>query len=341
MRSRDAGPFLEPRWRSSYKTGVSAPQPASLPDRFRARLAEIVPAARLAGVLASFGAAKRATLRVNTLRAAEADVLAELAALGVTTERVVGLSHVHRVAPAAHGMLVRSAAFTSGRLYVQNIASLLAAPALEPAPGMAVLDLCAAPGGKTLHLAALMNNVGTLSAVESSRPRFFRLQHTLRLHGVTCARTYLKDGRGIGRLCPAQFDRVLVDAPCSGEAQLRAGGPDDLPNWSPRKIAQCAGKQRALLAAAVAACKPGGVVLYCTCSTAPEENEAVLADTLARFADEIVVEPVVLPEVAAPAAVPALPAWRGREFPQALAAAVRILPDDWFDAFFLCRLRKA
>jgi len=326
---------------TAYKTRVSQESPTELPEKFLERLQEIVPPDRLEGVVESFLASKAATFRVNTLRAADEDVLAELTAINTEAQPVEGLAHVFRTEAACRRALVRCKAFSEGRLYVQNVSSLLAAPALNVEPGMAVLDLAAAPGGKTLHLACLMDNTGTLSAVESARGRFFRLRNNLRMHGVTCCRSFLKDGRKVGRVCRAQFDRVLLDAPCSGEAQLGGTGNAGSPNWSERKIRQCAGKQRALLTSAVEACRPGGLVLYCTCSMAPEENEAVIADALKRFAGELEVEPVPIPPASVGAATPALSSWRGRSWPAELAAAVRILPDNWFDAFFLCRLRKA
>lgn len=326
---------------------MTAEADAKLPARLVARLAEIVPAERLDAVLASFASPQRPAFRVNPLRARDEDVLAELSGVGVRPEPAAGLEHVYVAAADEREPLVRSAAFVEGRIYIQSLSSLLAAPALGVEPGMSVLDLAAAPGGKTLHLAALMEDRGSISAVEVTPGRFHRLRRNLRLHGVTCCRTYLRDGRRIGRLCPERFDRVLLDAPCSGESQLRGVGEARRPNWSEQKIRQCAGKQRALLAAAVDACRPGGVVLYCTCAISPEENEAVIADALERFGGGLELEAVPLPAAAKGVVVPALNAWRGREFafPPAeavghAAGAVRILPDERFDAFFLGRLRK-
>jgi len=318
---------------------VSELQPGDLPAEFLRRLAEIVPRDRQERVLAAFGVVRRPAFRVNSLCAADEQVLSELAACGVEARPVSGLAHVYQVEPEQRSALVRSAAAASGRLYVQNLSSLLAAPALGVEPGMTVLDLAAAPGGKTLHLACLMNNTGTLSAVESNRSRLYRLRYNLRRHGVTCCRTYLRDGRAVGRWCPGRFDRVLLDAPCSGEARLRTTAGGRRPNWSETKIRQCAGKQRRLLASAIQACRPGGTVLYCTCSMAPEENEAVVADVLEHFAEHVEVESVPLPAEAQKAAVPGLVHWRGRGFPAQLDRSVRILPDDDFDAFYMCRLK--
>lgn len=335
--------------RRTAKPGHSSPDSA-LPERLRERLGRIVPIERFADVLASFDHAPDVTFRVNSLAASDADVLAELAADGTEAVPAAGLPHVYRASAELRARLARSAAFASGRMYIQTISSLLAAPAMDVRPGLRVLDLAAAPGGKTLHLAALLGNDGDLRAVESSRPRFHRLRENLRRAGVSCCRTFLQDGRRVGELCPEQFDRVLLDAPCSGEARLRrtpageadAGEEDSSrrPNWSLRKIQQCAGKQRALLRSAVAACRPGGLIVYCTCTFAPEENEAVVADVLEEAAGGLAVEPAPLPECAQAESVEGLRTWESRSFPAELAEARRILPDEWFDAFFLCRLRK-
>jgi 16S rRNA (cytosine1407-C5)-methyltransferase len=110
---------------------------------------------------------------------------------------------------------------------------MLAPLALAPRPGETVLDLAAAPGGKTLQLAALMQNSGRLSAVEAVKGRFFRLRANLERGGVTNARTFLMDGRAVGRKCPEMFDRVLLDAPCSSEARFSRLDPRSWAHWSP------------------------------------------------------------------------------------------------------------
>lgn len=338
-RARHVAP-LSRRDRRPYNTDVDIDPVSQLPAKFVVRLHELLPPQQLDAALANFTADKTPTFRVNPLRGDDAGVLDELRAADVSATPVEGLPHVYRAAVEDRQRLVHSPALRAGRICVQNISRLLAAPLLDLHPGQHVLDLAAAPGGKTLHIAVLLNNTGTLAAVESARPRFYRLKNNLTAHGVTRCRTYLKDGRHIGKLCPERFDRVLLDAPCSGQSQMRSDATDGRPNWSERKIRQCAGKQRALLHSAIDACVPGGLIMYCTCSLAPEENEAVITSVLEHCAGRVTVDPPSLPAAARPRATAGRPAWQTMKFAESLVNAVRIVPDRWFDAFFLCRLRK-
>jgi 16S rRNA (cytosine1407-C5)-methyltransferase len=187
-------------------------------------------------------------------------------------------------------------------------------------------------------MAAAMDNSGRISAVEPVRARFHRLKANLARCGVANARLYLKDGRRVGRLVPERFDRVLLDAPCSTEAGFRAGAPQTWRHWGPRKLRETSRKQRGLILSAFQALRPGGVLVYCTCSFAPEENEAVVDHLLAEAGSSCRTEPVDLPPVVP--VRPALARWEGRSFHPGVARAARILPDARFEGFFLCRLRK-
>ena len=233
------------------------------------------------------------------------------------------------------GRLSEHAAVVAGAAYPVNPASALAARTLAVAPGMEVLDLAAAPGGKTIMLAGLMENQGRLAAVEVIKPRFHRMLANLERCGVTNVVPYLADGRAVGRKVPERFDRILLDAPCSSEARFRAGDPDTFAHWSERKLRETSRKQRGLLRSAFAALKPGGELLYCTCAFAPEENEAVVDQLLKAEA-----KAEVLPVDPPPTGIPGLTAWRGKRFDERCAGAVRVLPDQLWDGFFLCRIGK-
>ncbi|MFK7929538.1 MAG: RsmB/NOP family class I SAM-dependent RNA methyltransferase, partial [Myxococcota bacterium] len=189
-----------------------------------------------------------------------------------------------------------------------------------------------------LHLAAQMDNRGRLACVEAIKPRFFRLKANLERGGVTCARLYLKDGRRVGGAVPARFDRVLLDAPCSSEAQFRAESPETWAHWSPRKIKEQARKQRGLLLSAWQALKPGGRLVYATCSLAPEEDEVVLSHLLQRADDVRVIPPDLADNVPAH---PGLTEWAGKALDPRLVGARRIRPTAEFDAFFFAVLHKA
>jgi 16S rRNA C967 or C1407 C5-methylase (RsmB/RsmF family) len=182
-----------------------------------------------------------------------------------------------------------------------------------------------------------MENRGELAAVELVRSRFFKLRANLQAQGATNVRTFLKDGETVWRHRPAYFDRVLLDAPCSTEGRFHTADPETHAYWSPRKIREMARKQHRLLFSAVQALRVGGVLVYATCAFAPEENEAVLDDTLGRFGAALHVEPLGLD---LDNMVPPLPSWEGRTFAADLSAARRVLPTPTMEGFFVAKLRK-
>ena len=160
-----------------------------------------------------------------------------------------------------------------GRFMPQSRSSQAVARALAPRPGERVLDLCAAPGGKTTHLAALMRDRGEIVSVERNADRADGLRQTCARMGVSIARVEVRDAaepHGSG------FDRVLVDPPCSGLGTLQQR-PDLRWRMTPQRIAGIVGEQRAILAAAAAAVRPGGVLVWSTCTLNPAENEDLLA----------------------------------------------------------------
>lgn len=250
---------------------------------------------------------------------------------------VSALDGVYSIAPSKRELITRHAGARRGWIYPVSPSSLLAVVVLAPRLGEEILDLAAAPGGKTAAIAARMQNSGRIAAVEVVRARFHRLRANLARCGVTNTRLYLSDGRGIGRKVPERFDRVLLDAPCSSEARIRLDEPRSYAHWKPRKIKEASRKQAALLRSAYRALKPGGVLVYCTCSFAPEENEQVVGRLLNS-------EPGASLDVLKLPGVPCcegLMRWRGREFDDRMRLAVRVLPDDLWDGFFVCRIRKA
>jgi 16S rRNA C967 or C1407 C5-methylase (RsmB/RsmF family) len=318
----------------------------ALPKEFQERLEAIIPSAQLAEVLASFGADKKVVVWSNPLRDASGAAARALEERGAALEPLVydvfedaaegAVSRAFVVTGVPREAVTRSPEVEAGQLYVINPSSLIPPAVLAPKAGEQVLDLCAAPGGKSVQLAARLftqGNAGYLAAVESVKPRFFKLQAMLERYGAprdpARVRLFLKDGRHVGDAVPERFDRVLIDAPCSSEARFDANDEDSMAHWSPRKLEECAYKQRGLLESGLKALKVGGTLVYSTCSLAPEENEQVVLDVLERLGGAVVAE-----EISFPTGTPSMRGLLGLE------AARRVLPDTLWDAFFLVRLRK-
>jgi 16S rRNA (cytosine967-C5)-methyltransferase len=176
----------------------------------------------------------------------------------------------------SHPPLHSLASFRDGWFYIQDPSTLLAVRELGAQPGETVLDLCAAPGGKTTFIAQLMNNDGRILAQDISEDRLKLIRENCARLGVTCVETILSSTFD---LQPSTFNRVLVDAPCSNTGVMRRRV--DL-RWriTPDEIARLRQTQLDLLKLATAKLKPGGVLVYSTCSLEPEENFEVVAEFL-------------------------------------------------------------
>jgi len=170
-----------------------------------------------------------------------------------------------------HPSLESLSSFRDGLFYVQDPSTLLAVDLLDPQPGQAILDLCAAPGGKTCQIAGRMNNEGQLSAIDISEFRIELLRENCERMRVTCATLGLADATATGK-----YDRVLVDVPCSNTGVIRRRL--DL-RWrlSPEEIRLLTDEQLKLLGQAAEWAKPDGQLVYSTCSIEPAENEQLVA----------------------------------------------------------------
>jgi 16S rRNA (cytosine967-C5)-methyltransferase len=164
--------------------------------------------------------------------------------------------------------------FADGLVMPQSRASMLVSRVLDPQPGERVLDLCAAPGAKTTHIAALMRGEGKVVAVERNPQRADALRRTCELMGAANVEVRTEDA--LAPREPASFDRVLVDPPCSGLGTLQSR-PDIRWRASPEAIAELAPLQTAILAAGADAVKPGGTIVYSVCTISAAEGERLVA----------------------------------------------------------------
>ena len=275
--------------------------------------------------------AEPTVLRVRTGRIEPHELVDRLHAQGFRVRPLDGLPAFFQVEDGS-----RPVTFTlehwHGLFYVQQASTGVAAPVLAPEPGERVLDLCAAPGGKTTHAADLMGDQGSLVAMEVSEPRIRGLLGNVYRLGHPSIMVVAGDGRELPE--DALFHRVLVDAPCSGEGTLRRRG-----GRPPRQSTSFGGyvtrTQEALLRKAIRVTRPGGVVLYVTCTFSPEENEAVVSRVLQD--EPVELEPLSLPVPHAPGVT----RFEDQRYDDRVEGAARIYPHH-FDSggLFLARLRK-
>ena len=212
------------------------------------------------------------TLHANRLRGAPDEIAERLAGQGV---RTAGGRWAPRALAVREGHPGATPAFAHGDILVQDEAAQLIAALVAAGPGMRVLDVCAAPGGKTVDLAGAMADRGVLVAADLRPRRLAVLEATVRRCGAECVRLVRLDAAAPLPFAPV-FDRVLVDAPCSGLGTLRSD-PDIRWRFTPDRLAALAHRQDSLLTRAAAAVRAGGWLVYATCSGEPEENEHVVA----------------------------------------------------------------
>jgi NOL1/NOP2/sun family putative RNA methylase len=224
----------------------------------------------------------------------------------------------------------------SGAIYIQNQASWLPVMALDPQPRERILDVCAAPGGKTSHIAALISNDGELMANDNSRPRLLKLQANLERLNVKADYTLYDATRLSHVLEQESFDKILLDAPCSGEGLINLTDLKRLDTWSVAHIRRLSVLQKRLLSQSWQLLKPGGKLVYSTCTLAPEENEAVI-DWFLRRNSDAAVRPVA---VAITHPKEGITSWNNQTYSSEVKKAIRLLPEGGREAFFTCVLER-
>ena len=276
-------------------------------------------------------ATRPVTLRANALKADADEVALALDGAGIAFERVPW----YEDAFVLHGVRERAVwelpLYQEGKVYLQSLSSMLPPLALAPRPGADILDMCAAPGGKTCQMAALTGGAAHITACEMNGPRADKLEHNLSLQGAGGVNVMRTDARRLDTFF--SFDQVLLDAPCTGTGTLRAGDERGTGRITEKLLGRTTRSQASLLDRALTVLKRGGTLVYSTCSILPEENGTQVARALARHRDcELVpLERIGGIDLADPPF---------RTLPGGPEGTVTICPDELFEGFFIALLRK-
>jgi NOL1/NOP2/sun family putative RNA methylase len=307
----------------------------NLPDLFIERLKNIIPAESFAEVISTFASHGPVTMRINTLKMSREDVLRELTAQAISFQ-TLPWSPDALIFPTVASEECRNIDLVKeNMLYRQSLSSMLPVLVLDPKTCETVLDFCAAPGSKTTQMSALMQNQGEIVAVEAIRPRFYKLKSVCELLGAKNVACKLTDARRFRSM--ELFDKVLVDAPCSSESRFKTDDPKSVGYWNTRKIKEMVHKQRGLLLSASRFLKPGGTLVYSTCTFAPEENEGVVDWVLRKSEGQL---ESVAASVDGITSYPAIREWEGKTFCPEVDHVLRVLPDGVMEGFFIAKFIK-
>jgi len=307
-------------------------RPVYLPDEFLAQMRQALPdPLALDAFIAACQRPLRRSLRVNTLKISVADFLTLVAPYGWQLTPVPWCEEGFWIERDDEEALPlgSTAEHLSGLFYIQEASSMLPVAALfaDGNQPERVMDVAAAPGSKTTQIAARMNNRGAILANEFSASRVKVLHANISRCGIHNVALTHFDGRVFGAALPEAFDAILLDAPCSGEGVVRKD-PDALKNWSVESNLEIAATQRELIDSAFHALRPGGTLVYSTCTLNRDENEDVCLWLRQRYADAVEFLPLdTLFDSASHAATP--------------EGFLHVFPQIYdCEGFFVARLRK-
>lgn len=254
------------------------------------------------------------TFRINTLKATAEEVENELASVVKIRKSLLRGAYI---VTDGQEKLRETEAYKSGKIYVQSLSSMLPPLAVDPKAGESILDMCAAPGGKTTQMAAMSGGKAAITACEKSPVRAERLKYNLAKQGS--GRVFVMNRDAATLDGGFSFDKILLDAPCSGS------GTSDAVKFSEQLLAGCMRTQKRLIAKAWELLKKGGTLVYSTCSVLPCENGDMLKSVLGGSAEYLDISHIV------PADVGMLPC---------APMTVTVCPNELYEGFFVAALRK-
>lgn len=262
------------------------------------------------------------TLRVNTLKTTVAEVKNKLEQEQICYQEVAWSKEALILDTVRENRVQELDIYKEGKIYLQSLSSMLPPILLNPKPNTDILDMAAAPGGKTTQMAALTNNLAHITACELNKIRAERLVYNLQKQGASSVYVMQKDARNLDEFF--SFNQILLDAPCSGSGTLQIENGTMKENFTEKLIQKSVSSQKALLKKAISVLKTGGEMVYSTCSILKEENEEIILPLLKEQQVEI-----------CPIQIENLPL-----LPTSIKESICIAPNELYEGFFVVKLRK-
>ncbi|MCX7950571.1 MAG: RsmB/NOP family class I SAM-dependent RNA methyltransferase [Clostridiales bacterium] len=282
-------------------------------------------------MLYSFMDERLTTLRVNTLKYSINDLMEYFKKINIKFDRVPWYSDAIILKNAKEKDIEKLDIYEKGYVYMQSLPSMVPPLVLNPKKGEKVLDMTAAPGSKTTQMAAMMENEGYILANELDKVRCERLKYNVEKQGASIVEVINGRGETLGDKFPEEFDKVLLDAPCSGEGRFTLKDVKTYRFWSMREVNRLSNLQKKLFQSAFKALKKGGIMVYSTCTLNRKENEEVVEWALNNLDVEILDIDLKI-NVAVSAFTD--------KYSNDLNKAIRILPSKELEGFFVCKFLK-
>ena len=268
---------------------------------------------------------RRTSLRVNTLKSDAKTVAEQLTQAGIAFEKAPFSADAFLLTEAREKDIWALPMYEKGEVYLQSLSSMLPPLALAPQAGTDILDMAAAPGGKTTQIAALTGNKANITACEINQIRADKMRYNLEKQGCGRVNVMVRDASKMEDFF--RFDQILLDAPCSGSGTILLDNPQTYKAFSEKLVRNSARIQLSLLKKALTILKPGQTMVYSTCSILKMENEDIVLQALRGAKAHV--EPIEMPGLAD---LPLLPC--------AIPGALLVRPDAKYEGFYLCKIRK-
>jgi 16S rRNA (cytosine1407-C5)-methyltransferase len=286
----------------------------------------------------------RTTIRLNNLKQNPEHTYKVLAKTrGWKLQEIKKLEYTYFVNNRDKSEVADSEEYKDGKFYIQDLSSILSIYILDPKKDEDILDLAAAPGSKTTLISSLTDNQARIVANDIDQERIGRLNNVLHQFGAKNVKVTNKDGNKFGRIYPNHFDKVILDAPCSGEGRIYLAGRNPLRFWSIKMVNAMVKKQKKLIESAFEALSIGGTLVYSTCTLEPDENEGIVTHLLNKYDNarmeeiEFVkdLEPLLTDKI-----TDGITKWSGNTYHQEVAKSIRMIPSPEMMGFYIAKITK-